>query len=373
MKINQSNLTDYQYGLYDDYLSQLDDNLILYSNQNSMSIQYWNIKVQESFNTNDLNFQNSYKNFTYDIYHFMPTLEMSPLTYQINYETQHSGTSNIATGSMTIFLLDKPLPGDLFTFYSTDDVHNAGEVFRISNVRYMRTTKNKLKLFQLDFETAPLSRNSVDNLRINNIYYWDTELNKFFPEEKYNILLELNETRDELLDKINKYYNPTTGVYEEGENTNPVLLNSILKKLKIVFPDIDIKMQHGMFFKDFDLEEFLNTLDENYKDWNKCSQIEVQDNNYTLYKLVKKLLELYYPLASEEISSVRVPKNCSSENLNECSDGARAETTSETKFLYENPNPKNISLYPGTIEVPLYIDDSGTLRGTTRIYIGEES
>jgi len=371
MKINQSNLTDYQYGLYDDYLSQLDDNLILYSNQNSMSIQYWNIVVQESFNTNDLSFQNSYKKFTYDIYHFMPTLEMSPLTYQINYETQHSGTSNIATGSMTIFLLDKPLPGDLFTFYSTEDVHNSGEVFRVSNVRYMRTTKNKLKLFQLDFETAPLTRNSVDNLRINNIYYWDTELNKFFPEDKYNILLDLNENRDELLNEINKYYNPITGVYEESENTNPVLLNSILKKIKLAFPDIDIKMQHGMLFKDLDLEEFLNTEEVNYIDWNKCSEDEVQDKNSNLYKLVKKLLELYYPLAPEEISDTEVPNKCNSDNLNNCTN--MTDTSGTTKFFYENPNSKEIALYPGTIEIPLYIDDSSTPRGTTRLYIGEES
>jgi len=371
MKINQSNLTDYQYGLYNDYLSQLDDNLILYSNQNSMSIKYWNIKVQESFNTNDLNFQNSYKNFTYDIYHFMPTLEMSPLTYQINYETQHSGTSNIATGSMTIFLLDKPLPGDLFTFYSIDDVHNAGEVFRISNVRYMRTTKNKLKLFQLDFETAPLTKNSIDNLKINNVYYWDTELNKFFIDDQYNKLLELNETRDDILDEINKYYNQTMGVYEETENTKPVLLNSVLKNIKLIFPDIDIKLQHGIKFKDIDFLKFTNSSDENFIDYLECSGTEVQEKNKNLYSLVKRLFTMYYDLVPDEFENNRVLNNCNEENNKESDCSGNISNTS-SKIFYENPNTKNIALYPGTIEIPLYIDDSGTPRGSTRIYIGEK-
>ena len=340
MRISPMNTTDYQYNLYNDYLEQLDANLIEYSNQNSMSIQYWHIIVNESKNHNAVQMQNSYKNYVFDIYHFVPTLEMSPLTYQIGYTQAHDGTSNVATGNMTLYLIDKPLPGDMFTFYSTDDAHDSLEMFRVQNVRYMRTTKNKLKLYQIDFETAPIYKSSVDALRINNIWYWDTENNRFIAEEQYETYSDMVDNRANLMQEINEYYNTEDCYYGapgsvEFDQRPMQFLNTILRRVKKHFNDINIKPILGAGTSKIPIDWILQ---DTYWDTFTClSQQQVVDGelfNFTeltsgncagcsqelqeelmyykpLVDKVKELVQMIKPFITEEqLQDTTCSKNC---------------------------------------------------------------
>ncbi len=271
--------TDYQYDLYNEYLDQMDQILIKYGQQSGLSIQYWHIRVDLSLNydgIDNVRMQNSYKHYVYDILHFIPTIDMTPITYTVGYDTSQQGTSNTGTGSFNMYLLDKPLPGDLFKFYTGGDINDPSthatdttEIFRITDVRYMRTSKNKLNLYQLDFETAPIYVSTMEHVRINQIMCWDTERFTFLTEDECNAMEGVQDRRDELIDELNKYYDDINGWYgrcltnpgtgnegyncgvgsEGGEpgNTRPlVYVNTIIKRLKRIFDALDTKPIFGI-------------------------------------------------------------------------------------------------------------------------------
>jgi hypothetical protein len=210
---NQSTTTDYQYGLYKDYLEQLDGIMVKYGQQSGLSIEYWHIKADLSQNSDDLKIQNANKHYVYDLYHFLPTINMTPLTYQIGYDQTKQGTSNTASGSFSMYLLEAPLPGDMFRFYPYDDTTQRTEIFRITNVRYMRTSKDKLSLYQVDFETAPMTVGTLEHVRINEIWCWDTERSVFNNEEKCSQMECIIACRDKLIVAINHWYDEQNGWY----------------------------------------------------------------------------------------------------------------------------------------------------------------
>ncbi len=211
--VGLKNTTDYQYQLYSDYLDQVNGILTKYGQQTGLSIEYWHIRVDESLNHDDSKIQNSYKHYVYDLYHFVPTINMTPLTYQIGHNPTQQGTSNLATGSFSLYLLDQPLPGDLFRFYPYEGATDRTEIFRITDVRYMRTSNGKLKLYQLDFETAPILVQTLEHVRINQIQCWDTENFTFVDEEHCNNLECLQSCRDKLIEYINGWYDEQNGWY----------------------------------------------------------------------------------------------------------------------------------------------------------------
>jgi len=294
--ITRAALTDYQYNLYDDYLTQLDDIMIKRGQASGLSIEYWHIKVDESKNYDDNKIMNSYSNYVYDLFHFVPTINASPVNYQIGYNPQQQGTSNIGTGNFSLYLIHQPLPGDLFRYYPHGGATDKTEVFRITNVRYTRTSKNKLKLYEVDYETAPITTSTLDHVRLNEIYCWDTENHKFLNEELCTKWNEINVCKNELVSCINKWYDTKNGWYgycmkdsqEDGTNgangvnespgyieeccaqaehdigapfehkfntsqcfertqTRPLIfLNTIIKKIKLVFPALDLKPIFGI-------------------------------------------------------------------------------------------------------------------------------
>ncbi len=208
-----SQITDYQYSLYRDYLEQLDGIMTKYGQQTGLGIEYWHIKVDESKNFDDLKIQNSYKHYVYDLYHFIPTINMTPLTYQMGYDPQYQGTSNIATGSFSMYLVEAPLPGDIFRFYPYDGATDRTELFRVTTVKYMRTSKNMLGLYQVDFESAPMYVETIEHVRINEIFCWDTERHEFIDEEACGQLGCISACRDILMEEINKWYDEQNGWY----------------------------------------------------------------------------------------------------------------------------------------------------------------
>lgn len=304
--VNRMSTTEYQYQLYNNYMDKLDENMIKYGQQNSMSIQYWHIKVNDSKNWNESNMHSNYKDFVYDIFHFVPTMEMSPLTYQIGHSINHRGTSNIATGTFTMYLVQQPLPGDLFKFYSNDDVTDSGEVFRITNVRYMRTAKNKLKVYQLDFETAPMKMSTLEQVRINKTWYWNTEQFNFFDSNKYDAYANLLENRDALVEEINQYYDAANGWYAPTDAKPLVFLNTILKRVKRQFEGIKLKVIHGVGTVKIPIDWILQ---DNYWDSFIClSQVDVQAGEIdgSIFNL-SKILEGLCDTCPQEIIDELLP------------------------------------------------------------------
>jgi len=219
LQVNKTNLADYQYKLYSDYLNQLDGILTKYGQQTGLSIEYWHIRVDLSKNYDgvdsgdNVKMQNSFKHYIYDLYHFLPTINTTPLNYQIGFDQQRQGTSNVAIGSLSIYLLDKPLPGDLFRYYPFDGATDRTEIFRVSNVRYIRSSKNRLDLYQIDFETAPILVETLEHVRLNNIYCWDTERHLFLDEGPCNQMSCISDCRDKIIELINNWYDEQNGWY----------------------------------------------------------------------------------------------------------------------------------------------------------------
>lgn len=333
--------TDYQYNIYNNYMEQLDEIMLKYSFKNSMPIQFWHIRADISLNHDLNNIQNAYKDYIYDIYHFLPTLEMSPLTYQIGPD-ETGYLKNVAQGSFMIYLIDKPLPGDLFKFYNDNDVAQENEIFRILNVRYIRTTKDKIKLYQLDFETSPMYWDTLQKVRVDKIFYWDTETFRFLDEEQYENFPDLINRRDELIEEINKYYDNNNGYYVapvDCSNSNrPLLfLNTILRRLKKGFNDLNIKPQFGIntakipiswilnnpYWETFDCVNF-DANNINFPDLFNLTEI-INDNCSTcdqefidevkehedLYNKVKELVILMQPFMTEDqINDFTCDKYC---------------------------------------------------------------
>ncbi len=416
--------TDYQYDIYNEYLDQMDQILIKYGQQSGLSIQYWHIRVDLSLNYDDIKMQNSYKHYVYDILHFVPTIDMTPVTYTIGYDQSQQGTSNVGTGSFSMYLLDKPLPGDLFKFYTGGDIDDPSthatdttEIFRITEIRYMRTTKNKLNLYQLDFETAPIYVETMEHVRINQIMCWDTENFQFLDETQCNAMEAIQDRRDELIDELNDYYDDINGWYgkclvnpgssDQGQvcstgdgmggpgTTRPlVYVNTIIKRLKRIFEAIDTKPIFGIgtakipiewamppngdywdtftclsFHPDANAGELFNVTQILAGRCQECSQefIDEIECHRGLLLLVQELVLLLEPLMTEEQLKDRTcDRNCcDSTDVNYLVRCASTSTASEYGFEdffwdYDGnaagDNAKNYcEQYENAVCVPLYI------------------
>jgi hypothetical protein len=219
----------------------------------------------------------------------------------------------------------------------------------------MRTSKNKLKLYQLDFETAPILLSTLDHVRINLILCWDTEGFTFLTEDQCQAMEEIQENRDKLIDEINKYYDEQHGWYgrclidsnndgilekvcaPEGYIRPLVFLNTIIKRLKYKFDGMNIKPIYGIGTAKISLNWIIRPGD--YWDTFTCLSFQPDANggeifNVTrildgacsdcpqelideiecyrdLLRLVKELVNLMLPLLTEEeINDDSCDRNC---------------------------------------------------------------
>jgi len=205
-QLNTSNPVEYQYQVYGDYLGATKRNIQNYSQNPELSIKYFKIDIPKSPNMDDTNsikvpefnaygkdseddnnqeifkgtgINHSYKNNTYDIYEFTPVIEIQPLTYE------PAGENWIGThSSMSIMSIERPSVGDLFTFYGAkDDITDGTEIFQISDVSYQRTSHGLLPLYTLQFRSAPLTKQSIKELNINEVFFFSNHFNKFLKSD----------------------------------------------------------------------------------------------------------------------------------------------------------------------------------------------
>jgi len=267
--LNQMNINQYMYNVYDEYLERYYINALQYSSNNGLIIRYFKILVDESYNfDSETNIQTDYKNFKYAIYDFVPIIDAQPPVSQAYFDPTMQGTSYNVTMTITIAGIPNPLPGDMLHYYDItgNNEIDTKEIFRVRYVNYIRSINNKFPIYQLDIEYAPISRETLDQIAATNVikhYYWDNETNQFISSDKYKYFTFLAKNRENYLNKVYEIYDDVKAGYHYCK------LNSIFKiiqrkhefSIKVISPDID--------FIDLDLRDFMAKFSFYYKIQNK--------------------------------------------------------------------------------------------------------
>ena len=256
----------YQYELFSEYLKHL--NKYLYnSNKKSLPIKYYHINLskntnydndsiltgtglQHGFNTHTTANGKNRGNIIYDMFEFTPTLNSNSHTYQIN--TDDNGTSMITSGSLTLYSIVEPLPGDLFHYYNESD--NL-EIFKVTGINFIRTihstntgnenkTKsitNSLKLYEIQFESSFINYNtltkniteSFTNIDNNNsvnpytinyygqkdynpgpeLFYFINEFDFYFNSSEFDNYKYLIKNKESIIRELNKSYDAINCTY----------------------------------------------------------------------------------------------------------------------------------------------------------------
>jgi hypothetical protein len=248
--INILNQDSYLYELYNEYLNKVQFYQIN-GKINSLSLRYYKINYSISNGIEDeLDMVNSKKfGKTYDIFDFTPVLENQPFTYNMSNDETNQGVIRSTQGMMTIMSVEEPLPNDVFHFYSNE---SEIEYLQVTNVNYVMSVK-KLHIYQIEYITANLVKNTVDNFKINQHFYFLREFGKFIGSSMYNDIVNLSNTRDDDIVIINKYYDSRNCKYKSiiiDDDSNTI----INKMLQIISENIYIPDIHPILVVDSNLD-----------------------------------------------------------------------------------------------------------------------
>ena len=331
-KINQYNQNDYQYSLYKEYLQQIRKNALNYSNNQELSIKYYNINLEKSQNINKEDYQEDiissgtnnsnnpneivdtsgtgilhrWKYSTWDIYEFFPVYEIQPFQYE-NAADASGGT----TGQFGALFLDfKPQAGDVFTFYGqVDGITDKYELFQVTDVNYNRSSKNILPFYTISFRTAPISIDTLKQFNINKVQFFNTSLNVFQCSDCFNDYLYLKKFNQEHKGNIfQSYFNKRYSLIlleDDLCDTDkkilflPYILNNMI--LRINKLNLGIQLPK---VKDISTNISINEYYQN-------NGIDPDNNNYKFYaKSKKEIYELIkqYGLIKEEDKIIELLK-----------------------------------------------------------------
>jgi hypothetical protein len=279
------------YSIYEEYLNNI-QNYSIQSSGQALSIRYFktNIPLTKGVDADlDMIVAQKYKK-TYDIFDFAPVLSATPLNYTNNDDESNQGIIRNTFGSLTLMCVEEPLPGDLFHYYGND---SHVEIFSVDEVNFVFSTKH-LNIYSIEFKTANISKKSIDELTINNHYYFLKEFRKFFLSSIYDDYSFIMTERDEILEEINNKYNSGKCWYTLSEDddinykTNQILL--YLNELMQLEVDI-ILFKDGFEFNDDNKHILLKYSD------NLVNSIEYTDS---LLSRIYHVYEVYFKLENYE-------------------------------------------------------------------------
>ena len=285
--INILNQDSYMYELYNEYLNNLQF-YQLNGKINSLSIRYYKINYEKSNGIeNELDMVNTKKfGKTYDIFDFVPVLESTQFNYSNMNDESNQGVIRNTQGMLTIMCVEEPLPNDVFHLYSND---SEIEYMQVTSVNFIMSVK-KLHIYQIEYTTANLVKNTVDKFKINYHFYFLREFSRFVGSSVYNDIVTLANSRDEDIVTINKYYNSrkcSYGVVTFDNNTN-IIIN---KMLSIISENVYIP----------EIYPILN-VDQNIDYTIKLEfDITALNLNHELITLVSKIYNIYYKLLNYSI------------------------------------------------------------------------
>ena len=339
--LNQLNINQYMYNVYDEYLERYYVNAVNYSINNGLIIRYFKILVDESYNfDSETAIHTDYKNFKFALYDFVPIIDAQPPVSQVYFDPSLQGTSYNVTMTITITGIKNPLPGDLLHYYDLtgNKEIDSTEVFRVRHVNYIRSMNNKFPIYQLEIEYAPMKRSTLDQIAQTQAikhFYWDNETNSFISADRYKYLIFLKDNRENLLNKIYTIYNEVKAGYDYCK------LNSVFKiiqknhefPIKVISPDIE--------FIDYSLKDFLGYFSLYYKLKNHDPCYPNSDFPQVDYLLNNKINELSNTLEnSKEIKFIDT--NCEKKTDEVI---FTIEKTDQIKFIEGNLFPIYDSLY----------------------------
>ena len=217
----------YVYDVYAEYLNKIEQ-YALNSTINALSLRYYkqNIPLTKGVHDElDVIVTDGYGR-VYDIFDFTPVLEMQPLSYNTSNDETNQGTIRKTEGTLTLLAIIEPLPGDIFNFYQHGSTN---EFFTVDEVNFVHSVKD-LNIYQIRFSTANWSIESVQDLNINEHYYYNKEFRKFFASDLYETYTDLIENRNNVLQDINLNYNCVKTRYDTNgmPEAKIELINSIL-------------------------------------------------------------------------------------------------------------------------------------------------
>ena len=215
----------YAYDIYAEYLNKIEQ-YALNSTINSLSIRYYkqNFPLTKGiYDELDVVSTSGYGR-TYDIFDFAPVLQMQPLSYQVQNDETNQGIIRKTQGTLTLLAVVEPLPGDIFNFYQNGSTN---EFFSVSTVNFVYSVKD-LNIYELTFETANWKKKSIEDMIINEHYYYVKEFRKFYDSTLYDAYSELLTDRNNMLRDINAGYD-CIGMYY----TDTVTINGATYKLNV--------------------------------------------------------------------------------------------------------------------------------------------
>jgi len=263
--LNQLNVNQYMYNVYDEFTERVYSNAINYSNNSGLVIKYYKILVDESYNFDSItSIQTSYKNFKYAVYEFIPIISSQSPMSQSYFDPSIQGTSYNVTMNFTIAGIENPLPGDMFHYYDLSQKNNIDktEIFRVKNINFIRSINNKFPIYQLDVEYAPFKKEDLDEIQEKNMikhYYWENEASQLISDDEYEYFDYIKRNRSIDLDEIATLYDGTKAAYPYCK------LNSLFKiiqkkfefNIKVISPDAS--------FSDYSFKDFLSYFSLYYK------------------------------------------------------------------------------------------------------------
>ena len=209
---NNLNIAQMGYNLYDEYLDRYYENAVNFAKQKGLPMRYFHIRPDKSINYDpETKIQITSKQFMYDVYEFIPIIDMQMPTQQVLFDPQQQGTTYTVSFTCTVIGIKDPLPGDLLNFYDLtgNNYIDNSDVFRVKSVQYIRSMNNKVPVYRIDVENAPFKRTLLDNIITNQmldhyIYFADT--GKFFTEDKYQYFSYLKDNKNNLHQLFNNIY-----------------------------------------------------------------------------------------------------------------------------------------------------------------------
>lgn len=312
----------YAYDIYAEYLNKI-EHYALNSTINSLSIRYYkqNMPLTKGVHDDlDAIVVSGYGR-TYDIFDFAPVLQMQPLNYQVSNDESNQGVIRKTQGTLTLLAVVEPLPGDIFNFYQHGSTN---EFFSVDTVNFVHSVKD-LNIYELTFETANWSKKSLDDMIINEHYYYVKEFKKFYDSTLYDDYSTLLNDRNDMLRDINTgydcigmYYTDSVDINEEtyNLNTNQILkLNSTLlylnEKVKLGIKLItDRKIEYnsntGLVLEITELDTYVqdpnyippNIIDPNvsYDPYAGMIQSNIMKKVYNLQNIYYKFINYQTPL-----------------------------------------------------------------------------
>lgn len=197
----------YQYELYNEYIKNI-NYYLLNSKKSSLVVKYYRQSAPLSDNYDNITSIHNVekqKETTYNVFEFCPTMDATPINYFIGRADNRLGYDLNSNNTITVFQMEEPLPNDIFYFYSEPN-----ELFRVTNVQFLQTVHQSLKIYQLSYENAPLLKSSLDNplnFPIDETFYFNNEFDIWFPSGVYSKFVGLIQNKESLLKIIKSYYN----------------------------------------------------------------------------------------------------------------------------------------------------------------------